>query len=132
MVLHFDECERSRFARQSPVGSPMTHVNFADLRPNPFQAHPLGPWESRMRPVALAAIVDALRRYRAGEISRDALREDKNRHGIKYWLWYMHHPDNNYWKNIGRPYWSYDAYLTWRRCYYGLAANERVAKNGMP
>jgi hypothetical protein len=97
------------------------------LLPNPFHAPDPGPWEPRMRPIALAAIIDALRRYRAGEITEAELRKDKNRVGIKYWLWYMHHPDNERWKNIGRPYWSHDAYTTWRRYYFAVPENKRIA-----
>jgi hypothetical protein len=58
-----------------------------------------------------------------------ALRADKNVEGIKYWLWYMHHPDDNRWKNLGRPYRSLDAFLTWRRYYLLLPDHERLDRH---
>lgn len=104
----------------------------AILSPNPFQDHPEGSWEVRMRSRALAAIRDALARYRRGEASEAELRADKNVEGIKYWLWYMHHPDDNRWKNLGRPCWSLDAYLTWRRYYLQLPDHKRLDRQGLP
>lgn len=104
----------------------------AVLLPNPFQDHPAGPWELRMRPRALVAIREALARYQRGEISVAELRADKNKAGIKYWLWHMQHPDDNRWKNLGRPYWSLDAYLTWQRYYFRLPEHERRDRYGLP
>jgi hypothetical protein len=100
------------------------------LNPNPFFEYPGGDWETAMRPIAIAAVEDAMCRYAAGLITRKELWEDKNKRGIKYWLWYMHHKDGNRWKNLGRPYWSIVAYTTWRRYYFAVPRGLRLARDG--
>lgn len=102
------------------------------LYPDPFQPYTKGAWEQRKRPEALTAIRRALQRWRDGEISEDILRHDRNPDGIKVWLWLMHHPHNERWKNIGRPNWSLDAYLTWRRYYFAVPEEKRLASDGAP
>ena len=102
------------------------------LHPNPFQDHPSGPWESQYRPRAEREVADALDRYRRGLISERGLRDDKNRSGIKFWLWYMHHPPHEVWKKVGRPYWSVDAYGSWKRAYFALPESKRFARDGGP
>ena len=84
------------------------------LYPNPFQEHDLGPWEERMRPVCLLAIKAALELFKASEITEAILRDDRDRKGIKRYLWNMHHPENGRWKYLGRPFWSTRAYTAWR------------------
>lgn len=100
------------------------------LDPNPFFEYPGGDWETAMRPIAIAAVEDALVRYRHGLITRKELWGDKNKAGIKYWLWYMHHKDGNRWKNLGRPYWSIVAYTTWRHYYFAEPPERRLASDG--
>jgi hypothetical protein len=100
------------------------------LNPDPFFEYPGGDWETAMRPLALRAVEDAMRRYRAGLITRDDLCKDMNKEGIKYWLWYMHHKHDNRRKNLGRPYWSLVAYVTWRRYYFDVEPGRRLARDG--
>lgn len=102
----------------------------APLDPDPFQDHPGGPWEERHRPLAVAAIEDALARHAAGVTSLAELRQDKNPKGIKYWLWYMQHPPHEVWKKIGRPYWSVDAYRSWKAQFLRTPPGRRYAKDG--
>ncbi len=99
--------------------------------PVPFLLHPDGqPWEPRWRPVAAEQIFDAMDRFHRGEISEDELRQDRNREGIKFWLWYMHHKDDERRKCIGRPYVSHDAYITWRRYYFAVPEGKRLHRDG--
>jgi hypothetical protein len=100
------------------------------LDPNPFFEYPGGDWETAMRPKAIAAVQEALARHRVGLITRQELWGDKNEDGIKYWLWFMHHKDGNRWKNLGRPYWSIIAYTTWRRYYFAVPPDRRLAADG--
>jgi hypothetical protein len=102
------------------------------LDPDPFQHHPAGPWEERHRPLAVAAIEDALDRHAAGLASREELGQDKNPRGIKYWLWYMQHPPHEVWKKIGRPYWSVDAYRAWKAQFLKTPPDRRYARDGGP
>lgn len=103
-----------------------------ELMPDPFQDHPEGNWEAAHRPKAIEAIERALRRYDAGEVTMAELRSDKNPQGIKFWLWFMQHPPNERWKKIGRPYWSADAYATWRRQFLQTPEEKRFHRDGRP
>ena len=102
------------------------------LNPDPFQDHPEGAWEQRYRVRAEEAVADALARHRRGQISEKELRGDRNESGIKFWLWYMHHPPHEVWKKVGRPYWSVDAYESWKRAYFALPESKRLARDGGP
>lgn len=108
-------------------------VGAARHAPDPFQQNPkTGPWESRVWPEALAAVKRAVARYQVGEITWNIFKDDGNREGAKFWLWYMHHPRDERWKNISRPNWSYDAYVTWRRYYFSVPEALRLAPDGAP
>lgn len=71
-------------------------------------------------------------RFRCGLVSEKELRQDKNMAGIKFWLWYMHHPPHEVWKKVGRPYWSVEAYASWKRAYFALPEANRVGRDARP
>ena len=102
------------------------------LDPDPFIPYPTGDWEAAKLPEAIAAVEAAIALYGERLVTREALWEDMNRAGVKYWLWYMHHKHDNRWKNLGRPYWSIRAYLAWRRHYFSFPPEERLDSRGLP
>ena len=57
---------------------------------------------------------------------------DRNPETGRYWLWRMHHRDNEIWKCLGRPNWSVLAYTSWRRQYLSVPLNARLGKDGHP
>ncbi len=97
------------------------------LFPDPFQAHPDGPWEKRQRQLCETRITLALEKLRAGQIDVSTFRHDKSEHGAKRYLWWQHHPAGGRWKYLGRPHWSVSAYNSFRQQYLGLPEHERIS-----
>ncbi len=102
------------------------------LDPNPFTDHPDGPWEARNRAAVEAKVVDALKNLNTGIISRSVFRNDRDKRGAKRWLWGQHHPPNERWKLLGRPYWSRSAYESWKEVFYSTPIEERFDRRGIP
>lgn len=98
--------------------------------PNPFIPHPDGPWEAMHRAEVEENIRQALSQYRCNLISEDLFRDDKDVRGAKRWIWWQHHPDDEVWKRLGRPFWSVAAYQSWHKAYFDTSLEERFYQRG--
>lgn len=87
--------------------------------PDPYLSHPRGPWHAAYFKTVVEGVTSLLERFDAGQVSEAHLLRGKDnglrkRDTLSYWLYFQHHPGNEYWKLVGQRYWSVSAWRAWR------------------
>ncbi|MCA9678701.1 MAG: hypothetical protein KC464_26975 [Myxococcales bacterium] len=103
-------------APSSVAGTPMKqHVAFWD--PDPYAPLEKPRWEEQVLPSVRVRVRELLARFAAGDIPWDDFIQDRKcadgGWGMKMCLWHQHHKNDPRHKNLGRPFWSVDAYRHW-------------------
>lgn len=108
----------ARVAPQRAQGSAVAmrrHVPY--WSPDPYAPLDDPRWEEQVLPQVRARVRALLARHAAGEIDWADFTEDRKSAdggwGLRMCLWSQHHKNDQRHKNLGRPFWSVEAFRNW-------------------